>query len=187
MKLFGQAEAYALLRRCVNDHYDLTPLDLQTALLLIARLEKLDGNDEHPENRCDMCSGRNAHSWFADSDLWNRCARADAYSVLCPICFIERAKFHGIAPAAWRLAPADASDEVAHLQAQLREARDSVRLVAKRAVEECVKIVRSGVTDDPLEALSLGEVAPYLLACEPYIVQSAMNVPFVDKTEPPKA
>jgi hypothetical protein len=83
----------------------------------IDRLRKLDGNDDHPENRCDRCGGRNLHNWYDDSDVWNR-VTAD-WSILCPICFSELAREVGVAPAAWRLSIEGDDPEVSKLRVQL--------------------------------------------------------------------
>ena len=83
----------------------------------LERLRKFDGNDDHPENRCDRCGGRNLHNWYADSDVWNRVA--GNYSILCPICFSELARELGIAPTAWRLSIEGDDPEVSKLHTQL--------------------------------------------------------------------
>lgn len=93
------------------------------------RLAKLDGNDEHPENRCQRCGGRNLHNWYADSDVWNALLRAedgtDEFGVLCPICFGELAKERGTAPTAWRLSKDGDDPEVSKVMAQLHARRES--------------------------------------------------------------
>jgi hypothetical protein len=69
-----------------------------------ARLAELEGNDAHPENRCQQCGGRNI-VWHAPSEVWNRYARTD--EILCPICFALRAESSGRPCAAWRLDTGD--------------------------------------------------------------------------------
>lgn len=76
--------------------------ELELARKRIEELEKFDGNDDHPENRCEKCRGRNLHNWYADSDVWNRVTQ-DKWSVLCPNCFVELAREVGIDPSAWRI------------------------------------------------------------------------------------
>lgn len=68
----------------------------------INRLKLFDGNDDHPENRCQRCTGRNLHNWYADNETWNKVV-GDKFNQLCPNCFTELAKEAGIDPAAWRL------------------------------------------------------------------------------------
>lgn len=68
----------------------------------LTRLKQFDGNDDHPENRCQKCTGRNLHNWYADNDTWNKVV-GDKFNQLCPNCFTELAKEVGIDPAAWRL------------------------------------------------------------------------------------
>lgn len=65
-------------------------------------LGKLEGNDEHPENRCERCGGRNI-CWFTASEIWN--AHSDGANILCPICFVAAAESAGISHSAWQLIP----------------------------------------------------------------------------------
>ena len=85
----------------------------------LARLKKLDGNDDHIENRCERCTGRNLHSWYADSDVWNKVA--GDYSVLCPICFTDLAREKGIDPSAWRISVDGDDPEVDKLRVRIHE------------------------------------------------------------------
>lgn len=66
------------------------------------KLKILEGNDNHPENKCEKCGGRNI-TWHADSDVWNEVARKDGWGILCPICFVKLAEKKGIIPTAWKL------------------------------------------------------------------------------------
>ncbi len=55
---------------------------------------------------CDDCNGPNV-TWFAPNDLWNRAAREPDGTdpMLCPRCFIIRAKAVGIKGSAWFVVP----------------------------------------------------------------------------------
>ena len=91
--------------------------DIAQWLAEVQRLLKLDGNDDHPENRCGRCGGRNLHNWYADSDVWNRVA--GDFSILCPICFSELAQELGVAPTAWRLSIEGDDPEISKLRTAL--------------------------------------------------------------------
>lgn len=69
------------------------------------RLAKLEGNDDHPENRCERCGGRNV-VWHAANDLWNRVTNGE-YSILCPICFCELADERFGDTTSWNVVVAD--------------------------------------------------------------------------------
>jgi len=62
------------------------------------------GVDEHPEDRCERCGGKNIKPWFAPSPIWNEVVGYD-FGILCPQCFTEIAEAKGVAPTGWRLAP----------------------------------------------------------------------------------
>jgi hypothetical protein len=83
----------------------------------VERLQKLEGNDDRPENRCERCGGRNLHNWYADSDVWNRVA--GEYSILCPICFSDLAREAGVMTTAWRLSIEGDDPEVSKLRTAL--------------------------------------------------------------------
>jgi hypothetical protein len=59
--------------------------------------------EQHPEERCERCLGRNM-IWFTASETWNRVTNGK-YSILCPICFTELAEAIGIKPTSWQLIP----------------------------------------------------------------------------------
>lgn len=73
--------------------------------------------DQHPEDGCEDCSGRNV-VWFAPNEIWNKVCRPNgenaADPMLCPRCFILRAA--GIA-AAWSVMP---NSEVSGLKGPLK-------------------------------------------------------------------
>lgn len=48
-------------------------------------LRLLQGNGEHPEDKCQKCGGRNI-SWFVRNETWNAVAGSEG-GILCPICF----------------------------------------------------------------------------------------------------
>lgn len=68
----------------------------------LERLKRFDGSDDHPEHRCQRCTGRNLSCWFADNDEWNKVV-GDDFGILCPNCFNELSALKGIQPTAWRL------------------------------------------------------------------------------------
>jgi len=101
----------------------------------VRRLRPLDGNDDHPENRCERCGGRNVR-WYADSDKWNAYSGND--SILCPICFVLAAdECMGVKrPASWRIALPDDSDEAQSLMVRMHRAQEDVaRLTALLPVD----------------------------------------------------
>ena len=111
------------LARDVADHA------AETIKRLRNRLRKLEGTNDHPEHRCERCGGRNMHSWYADSDVWNRVA--GEYGVLCPICFSELAEAAGVSPTAWRVSIEGDDPELSKVRAQLHnQLKDGARLQA---------------------------------------------------------
>ena len=82
------------------------------------RLRRLDGNDDHPENRCDRCGGRNLHNWYADNEVWNEVV-PERGAIVCPICFAIMAEEKGIHPTAWRLSREGDGPEVNILRTRL--------------------------------------------------------------------
>ena len=114
----------------------------------LERLRELEGSDEHPEDRCERCKGRNLHCWYADNDVWNRFA--GDYSVLCPICLSELASEAGLAPTAWRLAIEGDDPEVSKLKAALHaRLKESAQLHAE------VKRLQALVNKLPTEGIGL--------------------------------
>lgn len=85
-----------------------------------ARLQKYDGNDEHPENRCERCLGRNLNNWYTDSDVWNRIV-GDKYSIICPNCLNELSNLQGEQPTAWRVSKEGDNPEVDKLRMRIHE------------------------------------------------------------------
>ena len=85
--------------------------------------QRLRGSTDHPEHYCHRCSGRNALSWYADSDVWNAVVREgdkDIPEILCPICFVELAKEKGVNPTAWRLSKEGDDPESVSWEASMR-------------------------------------------------------------------
>lgn len=61
----------------------------------------------HPEDYCHECHRPNL-SWFTDSKLWNAVMRKDGddvFSIVCPVCFVRRAREAGITVTGWELVP----------------------------------------------------------------------------------
>lgn len=129
--------------------WDSVQLPVATCVAVAARLAELEGNDDHPENRCERCSGRNI-TWYADSDLWNKYA-ADA-SVLCPLCFAKAVEAAEGDTVVWRVAPGDRSDEASRLFVRLHETMErlaeleSDNATLRKSLEEGVRIFESNPT-----------------------------------------
>lgn len=51
---------------------------------------------------CETCS-RAVPVWFAPNELWNEVMGSERQSIVCPVCFIERAEHQGVIPSAWKL------------------------------------------------------------------------------------
>lgn len=62
--------------------------------------------DAHPEDFCQEC-GRPNVTWFAPSPVWNAVLDPsdERESILCPVCFVQRAEKAGIRPPSWKLEP----------------------------------------------------------------------------------
>ena len=115
------AEIVSILRISDSPHCQYAAERIEELGAEVERLKRYDGNDEHPENRCQRCGGRNLHNWYADSDEWNKVV-GDTFGVLCPFCFAELASEVGIAPAAWRLSrEGDFPERLQHAEALLRQ------------------------------------------------------------------
>lgn len=70
----------------------------------IKEQRRLGWPDIHPEDYCHEC-GRPNICWFAQNDLWNQ-VMDDRGSIVCPICFVNKAEEQGIKPpteGAWEL------------------------------------------------------------------------------------
>ena len=90
-------------------------------MLQVHQLSKLKGTDDHPEDFCHRCGGRNI-TWYADSDLWNKFDPPE--SIICPICFVIEAEAGGVKTSAWRVAPGD--DEAGRLMLRLHQVEDAM-------------------------------------------------------------
>lgn len=63
---------------------------------------------EHPEATCERCRCPNVRRWHAPSPLWNAVMRsdgADAYGIVCPVCFAELAEARGVTVESWCFRP----------------------------------------------------------------------------------
>ena len=62
---------------------------------LKAEVERLKGNQDHPEHYCHRCGGRNMYSWNVDSEIWNDLVRSNPGledkwgGIICPSCLDE--------------------------------------------------------------------------------------------------
>ncbi len=63
--------------------------------------------EPHPESYCHECNGPNV-VWFAPNEIWNKVI-GSSNGILCPVCFIKRARGTPGLDAAWRIAPEDYS------------------------------------------------------------------------------
>lgn len=87
------------------------------------RLKVFDGSDDHPEHRCQRCTGRNLSNWFADNDEWNKVV-GDDFSILCPNCFNELSELKGIRPISWRISREGDEPLVNKLRTELVSCRE---------------------------------------------------------------
>ncbi len=95
--------------------------------------------DDHPEDRCDRCGGRNMKVWHVDNALWNRIA--GDFSILCPICFAELAELSGMLPI-WVLRnESDLPGELERLQAVVDKLPKCWRLNEAGALVQDVPVV----------------------------------------------
>ena len=76
----------------------------------------------HPEDICTDCGGPNV-VWHAPNDLWNRVMGGEG-GILCPRCFIQRAKADGINEV-WRVDTAAMAGEHGELVGRLRAIVDA--------------------------------------------------------------
>lgn len=82
-----------------------------------------DGDQEHPEARCDLCGGPNI-TWWADSDRFNTATqglqRGNGH-ILCPICFVRNFENETGLYSMWQIVPTTfrpLADAIADTQAE---------------------------------------------------------------------
>jgi hypothetical protein len=84
---------------------------------------------EDGDTKCQQCFAPNP-LWFAPNEIWNQVIGKSG--VLCPNCFLARAKIDG----AWKLVPEDAEDlaqaqEVNRVRAALSQAQQALHSIAE--------------------------------------------------------
>lgn len=116
------------------------------------QLHRLQGTNDHPENHCHICGGKNI-SWYVDNDLWNLVVPSDMKPkshIFCPLCFVQLAEKVGIHPTAWRLSREGDDPEVDELR--IERNRQAEQIQAYTHLNETVAISCSPPSDcnDPV-------------------------------------
>jgi hypothetical protein len=129
------------------------------------------------EGTCDDCSCEYVTPWFAANELWNRVV-PDRVALLCPNCFLKRAKAAGLNPTGWEIReeawPAVAVEEASKPAEELlkvtaeKKAQQIAEAIARSVYGSTATsiILSDGVSIRNIESIILSHLKPLWAAAE---------------------